>query len=125
MSAKRVLPAGRPSAGFSLVEIMVAVVIALIGVIVVFQVFAVSEGYKRTTTSGGDAQTNGALALFSIERDVRMAGYGINDGDLLSCKILAYHEGPPAREFDLRMVPVEIIDGVSVAPDRITVMYSN
>ncbi|MEW5709773.1 PilW family protein [Pelomicrobium sp. G1] len=125
MSVRRIQPIDRPSAGFSLVEIMVAVVIALIGVVVVFQVFAVSEGYKRTTTSGGDAQTNGALALFTIERDARMAGYGINDGDLLSCKILAYHEGPPAREFDFRMVPVEITDGAAGAPDTIAIMYSS
>ncbi|TXF12054.1 PilW family protein [Pelomicrobium methylotrophicum] len=114
----------RASAGFSLVEIMVAVAISLIGIVVVFQVFAVSEGYKRTTTSGGDAQTNGALALFTIEREVRMAGYGLNDTSLLSCKVLAYHEGPPVREFNFRMVPVEITDGASGAPDTISIMYS-
>lgn len=43
-------------AGFSLVELMVAVVIGLIGTLVMFQVFAVSEGQKRTTASGGDGQ---------------------------------------------------------------------
>ena len=43
-------------AGFSLVELMVAVVIGLIGKLVMFQVFAVSEGQKRTTASGGDGQ---------------------------------------------------------------------
>lgn len=117
----------RANAGFSLVEIMVAMVIGLIGTIVIFQVFAVSEGYKRTTTGGGDAQTNGALALFSIERDARMAGYGINDTSLLGCTVRAYDEGPPVREwpaFQFTMVPIVITDGAGGAPDTITVMYS-
>ena len=65
-------------AGFSLVEILVAMVISLLGTIIIFQVFSVSEGIKRTTTSGGDAQQNGLLALVSIEREARMAGFGIN-----------------------------------------------
>ena len=46
-------------AGFSLVELMVAVVIGLIGTLVMFQVFAVSEGQKRTTASGGDGDGDG------------------------------------------------------------------
>ena len=36
--------------------------------IVIFQVFEASEGIKRTTTSGGDAQQNGAIALYSMAR---------------------------------------------------------
>ena len=39
--------------GFSLVEIMVAMVIGLIAVIVIFQVFAVFERQKRTSTGAG------------------------------------------------------------------------
>ncbi len=69
----------RLSSGFSLVELMVAVVIGLIGTLVMFQVYATAEGQKRTTVSGGDATQNGAIALFSIERDVRNAGHAIDD----------------------------------------------
>ena len=63
-------------AGFSLVDIMVGMVIAMLGVIIIFQVFSVSEGIKRTTTSGGDALQSGATALFSLERLIKSAGYG-------------------------------------------------
>jgi type IV pilus assembly protein PilW len=63
--------------GFSLVEIMVAVVIALVGTVVMFQVFAVSEGQKRTTTSGSDSQQNGSIALYMLERHLRSAGHGL------------------------------------------------
>lgn len=71
--------------GFSIVEIMVGLVIGLLGTIVIFQVFAASEGYKRTTTAGGDSQQNGALALYTIERDAREAGSGLNAETLLNC----------------------------------------
>ena len=64
--------------GFSLVEILVGMVIGLFGIIIITQIFALAEGQKRTTTSGSDAQTNGNIALYSIERDVRQAGYGLN-----------------------------------------------
>jgi len=67
----------KANAGFSLVDVMVGMVIALLGVIVIFQVFSVSEGIKRTTTSGGDALQNGATALFALERSLKEAGYGI------------------------------------------------
>lgn len=67
----------RANAGFSIVEIMVGMVIALFGVIIIFQVFSVSEGIKRTTTSGGDALQNGASALMALERSLKGAGYGI------------------------------------------------
>ena len=63
--------------GFSLVDTMVGMVIALLGMIIIFQVFSVSESIKRTTTSGGDAQLNGAATLFSLERALKEAGYGI------------------------------------------------
>ena len=45
-----------PQQGFSIVELMVAVVISLVATLVIFETFAVSEGIKRTSTSGGDAQ---------------------------------------------------------------------
>jgi type IV pilus assembly protein PilW len=63
--------------GFSLVELMVAVVIGLIGTVVMFQVFAVSEAQKRGTASGGDAQQNGSVALYTIERDLRNTAHGM------------------------------------------------
>lgn len=66
----------RVSKGFSLVEIMVALVIGMLGIMVMMQVFAVSEGQKRTTTGGNDAQTNGLVALQALEREARTAGYG-------------------------------------------------
>jgi type IV pilus assembly protein PilW len=64
--------------GFSLVELMVGLVIGMIGVVIMMQIFSVSEGYKRTTTGGDDAQNNGAISLYGLQRDLRQAGQGTN-----------------------------------------------
>jgi type IV pilus assembly protein PilW len=74
-------------AGFSLVEIMVGMVIGMLGIIVMMQVFALAEAQKRSTTGGGDAQSNGAIALYGIQRDIRQAGYGLSDVNLLGCNL--------------------------------------
>ncbi len=71
--------------GFTLVEVMVAMVIGMIGIIIMMQVFATAEGQKRATTGTGDAQSSGAMALYELQRDIRQGGYGINSMSLLSC----------------------------------------
>lgn len=125
--------------GFSLVEILVAMVVALLGTVVIFQVFELSEGIKRTSTSGGDAQQFGAIALFTLERDLRMAGYGINNDNLAGCKTNYSDNSPANSDLDailgtelstastsLTLVPVEIVPGANDAtPDEIRVFYGN
>src|SRR5207244_12822373 len=76
--------------GFSMVELLVAMLIGLIGMIIIFQVFQVSEGIKRSTTSGGDAQQNGVIALYTIERDFKNAGMGFNDTTFVGFNIVGY-----------------------------------
>ena len=114
--------------GFSLVEIMVGMVIGLLGIIIITQIFALAEGQKRTTTSGADAQTNGNIALYSIERDVRQAGYGLSL-DALGCSISTSFAGDTANPGALTLVPVTINDGGTNAagdalPDTLRTLYS-
>jgi type IV pilus assembly protein PilW len=63
--------------GFSLIEIMVGLVIGLLATLVIMNVFSQFEQQKRTTTGSSDAQTNGAVALFNVQRDIQNAGYGL------------------------------------------------
>lgn len=112
------------NAGFTMVEVMVGLLIGLIATVVMFQVFAVSEGQKRTTTGAGDAQQNGVASLFQVERDARMAGYGINYLPLLGCQINGWHEGT-STAFTLILAPLVITDGPGGAPDAITFMYGD
>ena len=65
--------------GLSIVELMVAMVLSLVGTIVIFQVYAVNEDVRRTTIAGSDEQTSGMVALMLLERELRHAGYGLND----------------------------------------------
>ena len=77
----------RHSAGFGLVEVMVALLIGMFGVLVMMQVLSVSEEQKRATTGGNDAMNEGVMALYALQSDVRMSGYGISDVKLLGCKL--------------------------------------
>lgn len=114
----------------SLMEILVAMAIGLIGVVVITQTYLVNENYKRSTASAGGAQTNGALALFTIERDARMGGWGISWASALGCSSIQWHydgvySNPPDAGGTLpalTVAPVVITDG-GAAPDTIQVMY--
>ena len=65
------------SRGFSLVEILVALAIGLLTTLVIMQVFSGFEGGKRTVTAASGAQTNGSIALYTLTRDLQMAGFGL------------------------------------------------
>lgn len=108
--------------GFSLVEIMVGMLIALLSTLAVMQVFVAWEGQKRTTSSGSDAQSNGAIALYNIERDLRMAGYGMGVSDALNCTVNQNYNGTSSS---LSLVPVTITQGAGSLPDGITILYSS
>jgi type IV pilus assembly protein PilW len=57
------------------VEIMVAMVIGMLGIIIMMQMFALFEGQKRSTTGGGDALNAGSIATYGIHQNLQQAGY--------------------------------------------------
>lgn len=92
----------RNFAGLSLVELLVATLITLIGLLVITQVFAVYEGWKRVTTGVAQTQEAGLLGAFAIEQDLRHAGFGMIG---LECaKISAYN----AKSIEFQGSPVKI-----------------
>lgn len=118
--------------GFSLIELMVAMVIGLITTLVITQVFSTFEGQKRSTGATSDAQTNGALAVYSMEREMLMAGYGL---PLFSTKVSPMkcttgimtvdHDGDAGTP-ELGFAPIQITDGGSNGEsDIVTVRYSS
>jgi type IV pilus assembly protein PilW len=128
----------------SLVEILVGVLIGLIGIVVIFQVLAVAETRKRTTVHGGDAQSAGSIALYTMQRDVQHAGYGFGGAEpaQLGCEVQASDKGdttpvppiPPRPNFKFRLYPIEIVQGEDIpakgagapgSPDRINVLWGN
>jgi Tfp pilus assembly protein PilW len=81
--SQRTLP--RSEAGMSLVELMVAMLIGLIGIVIITHLYVTNDQYKRSTTGAGSAQVNGAIALYTLERELRMAGYGFNHPAAQTC----------------------------------------
>ena len=99
--------------GFTIVEIMVGLVIGLLTLLAIYQLFAVSEGRRRTVGSVSQGQTAGALALFAIEREIRSAGLGFAslDTTFLGCNVKASNSDRSPVAFEFPFQPVEIKDG--------------
>ena len=84
---------------------------------------------------------NGAIALYTLERDIRMAGYGINHSAALGCTceggtdcspVQYYYNGvysSPPRTAGGALPPLEfapvVISETPDLPDTITVLYGN
>ncbi|MFY9328277.1 MAG: PilW family protein [Georgfuchsia sp.] len=115
----------RRNAGFSLVEILISVVIGLIGILMMTQMTANWETRKRSSTSAGDAQISGSIALYRLEQDIRQAGFGFGTSANVGCTVTAYDSNRTTPAFNFPMVPLAINDGAGGAPDTITVLYGD
>ena len=113
------------TAGFSLVEVLVGMAIALIGIVIMFQMMENAETRKRTTAAGGDAQIAGSIAMYNLERDIRFAGYGFGNAASMGCTVNAYDTSRGTPAFTFPMVPVQIVDGAAGASDQLVVLYGN
>lgn len=114
------------SKGMTLVEVLIAMAISLVVTLAVYQTFAASEGYRRSATAGGDSTFNGSLAMYSLERDLRMAGFGLNSAPLLGCRVQGFDGGTdPVRDFEFRLAPVLITQGNGAEPDSIDITFSS
>lgn len=107
-------------AGFGLTEIMVGLVIGMLAAIVMMQVFAVSEERKRTTTSGGDALSNGAITFFQLQQNISQAGYGFSVFNILNCQLTWTVSSGSGIATAIPLAPVTIVpygSGSSFIPD--------
>jgi Tfp pilus assembly protein PilW len=99
--------------GVGLIEIMVGILISMLMVLIIYQVYLVSEGQKRTINAGSDAQQNASYGLFLIGQDLMGAGQVISSSmaALAGCAML-------------RPIPAVIAAGATDNdPDSITVFY--
>lgn len=117
-------PSPRRAAGFTLVEIMVGMVIGVLGLIIMMQVFSLSESQKRSTTGGGDAQSSGAIALFGLQRDLRQAGYGASDLKLVGCNVLL-RAGVTLNSIAPVTINPASITGQDANTDTLLIVYGN
>jgi type IV pilus assembly protein PilW len=75
--SQRLVRSRRAQHGLSLIELMVALVIASIITLAIFGVMLSFEGRKRTTTTMNDTNQAGSYAMYLVDKYIRSAGSGI------------------------------------------------
>jgi type IV pilus assembly protein PilW len=99
--------------GVGLIEILVGIVIGMLLVLMMFQLYLVTEGQKRIITSANDAQQNASYGLFLLSQELAAAGNVVaaSTTALSGCAML-------------RPIPVAIAAGATDNdPDSLTVFY--
>jgi len=113
--------------GLTLIDSLVGMAVGLVVALIIAQVMAAFEGQKRTTTSTSDTIESGDVALYMVEREVRMAGYGINTASLFGCRVEANDntQGGAVPNLAFNLVPITITQGAAGAPDTVAVLYGS
>ncbi|MDQ6681015.1 MAG: PilW family protein [Pseudomonadota bacterium] len=77
--------------GFSLIELLVSMAIALVVTLAVTTVLVLNEGNKRSTTSVNDVNQTGTYVAYVLDRSIRSAGSGFSQRwrDAYGCLINA------------------------------------
>jgi type IV pilus assembly protein PilW len=104
-----------PEAGFSLVEVMAALVILAIALTAVFATFISQQKSFTVQNRVAEMQQNLRQAVEYMSRDVRMAGYGIPDNVTIPNNVVA------AGVTSLRSLYAK---DNTTGPDQIYILYS-
>jgi type IV pilus assembly protein PilW len=116
----------RHQQGFSLVELMISVVIAMLALAFALRMVADSERSREAELGGSDSMQNGMVALFSISGDAGQAGFGLNDTIVAGCNTTFLDNGgytlAPAMRGTTPVTPLApvVIEANGSAPDRVT-----
>lgn len=118
--------------GFSLIELMVGIVVAIIGLLAVTYIFIEFSHHRNTETSLMEAQSNGAMALYMLERDLSQAGFGLAQLKNCNCRkdsgdqtnaFCEYWKSDDAVHAQSAL-PIMIADGGDGVSDSIFVQYA-
>lgn len=114
--------------GLSLIEILVGMAIAMVGVVIMMEVLLNSEQRTRSSNAGNDALSTGAVASHLIRRDVVQGGYGLNATALLGCNV-ALPSGKTVPMSPVRIItdPADqtLLPSGDPNTDRLLVFYGN
>lgn len=116
----------RHHTGFSLVELMIAILLASITAIVVLNVLTSFQARKATTAGRNDAQIGAAVGIYAVEKELRMAGAGLTTptGQLCAVGVNIFFGGDTISD-GAPLMPLRIIDGGAGVPDTLEVIRSN
>lgn len=115
--------------GFSIVELLIAVLIGLISIAATTTAMQRFENHHRSAVGTSESMQNGFLALFAIESDAAKAGWGLNDPWLLGCPTIMLDSFLPGGSTGYPLgsggqpqplVPATILTTGSSTPDTIS-----
>jgi type IV pilus assembly protein PilW len=115
----------RRQRGFSIVELMVSVVIAMLALMFATRMVTGGERTKQAALAGSDSMQNGMLAMFSLSSDANQAGFGLNDPILSGCDTTMQDSAgftlmTAAPGSTVHPLAPVLIESNGTAPDRIT-----
>lgn len=111
--------------GFTLIELMIALLIASITAVVVLNVLINYQSRKQTVAGSNDAAISGSLGIYAVEREARMAGAGYISALGMRCPQgvnVAYNSATIVN--GTQLMPLQIVDG-GTGPDQINIVRSN
>lgn len=100
--------------GFTLIEIFLALLLTAILLAGIYNLFGSQERSQVLVDQMAEMNQNLRVAAITISRDVRMAGYYLEDAQATS-----------GTGGGLPVAAIRVIDGASGAPDTIEVMYGD
>jgi len=100
--------------GFTLIELMVGLALGLLASLAIFTAVTSFETQRRVTAAGADMQQNGLLALYFMEQDLRMAGFGLIDASTTPGSL------PCVKLAGANIAPVVVTDNGNSADSIIT-----
>lgn len=112
----------RKERGLSLIELLVSIGIAMLSFIIIVQFVSNASKQKQLAGASSDAQNEGQISMFYMERDIRPAGYGMLDNPaMIGCTINGYNANAGAN-FTLNLLPFKINAGATAnISDSITI----
>lgn len=116
----RPIPSLRSSQqGAGLIETLIGITIGLLVVLVIYNLLAVAEGYKRTTTGNADAQMAGLISHFITSQDAANGGNGLSSsyGSLITCHFDEAGTNFVGRE-DMSLKPIPVMVTHSGDPNQ-------
>ncbi len=125
----------RHQRGFNLIDLLIALVISMVGMLAVAVVFRDFSQTRNTQAQTVESQTNGTMALYLIEHDLGQAGYGMMG--LQNCSFINYYYNgagyfttpygsnlPGSGTTALTTLPVRIYDGAQES-DMLEIQYAD
>lgn len=119
--------------GFNLIDLLIGLAISLFGLLAVGQILLSFTQQRNTITQTLEAQSNGVLALYLMEKDLTQAGYALMN--IQGCSRINWYlngtghyndpYGAATTFLAFTTLPVKITDGGAGSSDVLEIQYGS